>query len=53
MSEYLEESGLTMDAYEAIEVLENYVSYYCETPTSKEFEAINIALAALKENAGV
>ena len=48
-----------MDAYEAIDILNEYVMYTDEhgrafaAPTEEEFEAINIALAALKENAGV
>ncbi len=48
-----------MDAYEAIDILNEYVMYTNEhgrafaAPTPEEFEAIKIALEALKERARV
>lgn len=48
-----------MDAYEAIDILNEYVMYTDEhdrafaAPTEEEFEAIRIALEALKDKARV
>lgn len=48
-----------MDAYEAIDILDDYVTCTDEhdrafaVPTQEEFEAIRIALEALKERARI
>ena len=43
-----------MDLYEAIDILEEYLKYYCDDmPDEAELEAMKICLEAARDKAGI